>query len=136
MQTQVAAAPSGLDLTPSGVAYARAHQRHQIETKLEATLDLVSALLALLDEEDGDENLEPSLGWNPYGEIDLEGGDVGDEPELVDEDGDGNPDNEDDGTAERDVTDGLENDGIWMGERDDAEYDQPGRIAGGGSGWL
>jgi hypothetical protein len=47
-----------------------------------------------------------------------------------------NEDDEDDADNERDVTDGLENDGIWMGERDEAEYDYPGFIRGGGSGPL
>ncbi len=58
---------------PIGCAVARS----LIEAEIEATLDRVAQLLALLDEADGDPDLEPSLGaaenhrpsstWTPRG---------------------------------------------------------------------
>lgn len=49
--------------------------RHRIEAAIEA-------LISLLDATEPDHDLEPSLGWNPYGEPDLEGDDADLEPWL------------------------------------------------------
>lgn len=73
MQTQVAAADSGFTVTPRGVAYCLAHGREAIERRIDRHLSLVTALLALIDEVDGDPDiedgddfdLEPSLGGSP-----------------------------------------------------------------------
>src|SRR5690554_1321093 len=42
----------------------------------------IEALIALLDATEPDSDLEPSLGWNPYGAPDLEGDDSELEPSL------------------------------------------------------
>lgn len=54
--------------------------RHKIERAIDV-------LIALLDAADGDPDLEPSLGYNPYGSNDAEGEHDGREP-----DEDGEPD--------------------------------------------
>ena len=47
--------------------------------KIERTLD---KLISLLDALDGDPDLEPSLGYNPYGSMDQESDDADNEPSL------------------------------------------------------
>lgn len=81
------AATGGIELTPAGQAYVLAHLRpngcppgidplvwrQAIERRVERHLGLVQTLLAVLDNVDGDENLEPSLGFVPLvGPYDLE----------------------------------------------------------------
>ena len=91
MQIQLAAAPGGIELTHAGLAYCARFGRPAIERRIERHLALVAALIAFLDDADADPDLEPSLGWTPYCDdpstVDLEGGDVGDEAEAVNEDG-------------------------------------------------
>ncbi|MEO6012747.1 MAG: hypothetical protein ABIQ30_04065 [Devosia sp.] len=50
-----------------------------IALRRNAAADLVAALIDFLDDTDADPDLEPSIGWGPFGD-DLEGGDVQDEP--------------------------------------------------------
>lgn len=55
--------------------------RVPLAVRRETAADLVAALIDLLDDIDGDPDLEPSLGWMPGDNgLDLEGGDVQDEP--------------------------------------------------------
>src|SRR4051812_43499625 len=60
--------------------------RRQVEAAIEAHSAARDALVAFLDEADGDPDLEPSVGPHPYGYplemIDCEGGDVLDEREA------------------------------------------------------
>ena len=92
---------SGIALTKKGEAYADRNDRLEIERRIDRHLGLVAALIALLDQWDGDADHEPSLaapeahfgdedqsGWATGSNDDRES-DVGDEPEFVNEDGDG-----------------------------------------------
>jgi len=76
---------SGVTLTSKGEAYCLRHGREATERRINRHLALVTALLALLDQADGDENLEPYLAGIDGGPgDDREGGDVLDsgEPSL------------------------------------------------------